>query len=189
LLRSKFLRSGSKNPDLLLETIPAQFEEMEIKVENLALELNDDVAYQKKFWVIERIFWVFLFLFIVASFLGLFGESPLGPVSIEKENLKIIYGKFLRFGDYTNIKIIIPANANPILGISKEYIENLDSISIVPFPEKNYYVNDQVKYIFMADESKPLEIAISFKAEKRGTLKGFIENDSVMIHFSQFVYP
>jgi hypothetical protein len=162
---------------------------MNIKAENLALELNDDIAYQKKFWVIERIFWIFLFLFIIASCLGLFGESPLGPASIKKENLKIIYGKFLRFGDSTNIKIIIPANANPILGISKEYIENLDSISIVPFPEKNYYVNNQVKYIFMADESKPLEITISFKTDKRGTLKGFVENDGIVINFSQFVYP
>ncbi|HAL44974.1 MAG: hypothetical protein A2Y12_06615 [Planctomycetes bacterium GWF2_42_9] len=155
----------------------------------MTIQINDDIGFQKKIWVLERIFWVLLFLFIVICILGVFGQSPFGPASIEKNDLKITYDKFLKFKDPSTIKIIIPANANPVLGISKDYMESLEEVSFIPFPDKNFYADNQIKYIFMADQSKPIEITISFNAGKNGKLKGYLKNNGTVINFSQYVYP
>jgi hypothetical protein len=155
----------------------------------LALEVNDDVSFQKKIWFMERIFWVLLFLFVALSFWGLFGQGPAAKASAEKNNIKLSYNKFLRHGDFTSIKIQLPPQARPIIGLPKDYVNNVQSMTIVPEPEKSFFVQDQIKYIFMIDETSRAEINITFKPVKRGRINGFIQNNGTYINFSQFVYP
>jgi hypothetical protein len=155
----------------------------------LALEVYDNVSFQKKVWFMERIFWIALALFVLLSFFGVFGQGPAARACIEKDNIKVNYNKFLRFGDFTTIKIQLPPQARPIIGLPKDFVNNLQSITIMPTPEKTFFAKEQIKYIFMMDETGPSEINIAFKPVKRGRINGFIENNSTYINFSQFVYP
>lgn len=160
-----------------------------IQDHTLPLEINDDISFQKKFWHIERVFWGLLFLFILAALSGVFGKGPVSETSRRLANLNITYNRFLRYGNDSKIKIILPPGSRPVVGISKEYIDKIDSISFTPAPERSYYANNQIRYIFMVDERQPSEIIVSFKPAARGLLKGYIEHNNIYINFSQFIYP
>ncbi|MEN6386001.1 MAG: hypothetical protein ABFD79_12505 [Phycisphaerales bacterium] len=155
----------------------------------MSLEINDDTAFQKKIWFIERIFWIAMFIFVILSFFGFFGQGPASKTCIEKNNIIVNYSKFLRFGDFTTIKIRLPQQSHPVIGLPEDYVNNLQSITIVPEPEKTFFTRERIKYIFMIDETSPAEINITFKPAKRGRLNGSIENNGTCINFSQFIYP
>ncbi|OQA03443.1 MAG: hypothetical protein BWY69_00456 [Planctomycetes bacterium ADurb.Bin401] len=155
----------------------------------MPLEINDDITFQKKFWHIERVFWGILLLFTLAALFGVFGKGPVSETSHRQENLNITFNRFLRYGNNSKIEIILPPGSRPVIGIAKEFIDKIDSVSFTPAPERIYYANNQIRYIFMVDERQPSEIVVSFKPTARGLLKGTIEHNGIYINFSQFVYP
>lgn len=63
-----------------------------------SLEVEEDLAFQKKEWIFERFGWGALFLLIVATFIGLLGSGPVSTRQISAANgdIRVTYSTVVR---------------------------------------------------------------------------------------------
>ena len=62
------------------------------------LEVDEDLPFQRRAWVAQRIGWVLMALFVLAAAVGLLGAGPLSHARIDVPGLMTLeYERFARF--------------------------------------------------------------------------------------------
>jgi hypothetical protein len=61
------------------------------------LQIDEDLAFQRREWKIQRVGWGAMALVIIAALLGVFGTGPLSNATLEREGLRLEYERFCRF--------------------------------------------------------------------------------------------
>jgi len=72
-----------------------------------SLEIVQDMTFQRRAWVVQRIAWVVMLLIVVAAVLGLFATGPLSGTTAKTDDgvLTIEYGRFARHDAQTDLLI------------------------------------------------------------------------------------
>lgn len=105
------------------------------------LEIDEDVGHEKRFWVVQRVSWILMFLLILASvagFLGpgLFSKKTAGdPSSFYAE-----FDRVVRTEKAMTLTLSVaggPAASGPVVRIKadKAYFEDMYVQQIVPAPD------------------------------------------------------
>lgn len=110
-----------------------------MKQQDRELELKQDLAFQRREWLGQRVGWWVLAAFVVAASLGLFGGGPLSAAQAGTPGapLWIEYERFVRVGAPTRISVhtSVAASTNGIrLRIRRSYFEALKIDRMVPEP-------------------------------------------------------
>lgn len=161
------------------------------------LQINEDIEFQRRSWIVQRIGWVIFTLLVLLAFLGLFGDGVLSNAQVgqEEDALWLEYPRFGRFGNEFRIN----AHVNEGLATEGEigiqldfnYLEGVQVSRITPAPDRELEVADGITYVFKMDgENSPLIVYFDAIPQKVGALSGtFRLQNGEAVGFSQFIYP
>jgi protein-L-isoaspartate(D-aspartate) O-methyltransferase len=159
------------------------------------LDIRHDLNFHRRLFVVQRVGWVVLALFILAALLGLIGaEGPFNQGTKENDRLRVEFERFPHQESPTRIKVTFrdQSGERVELSVSAGYLNQVRLQNVSPQPEEVIASRDQFRYVFKTTRpGEPLTVAILFTPTSAGYLRGQLHagKDSAPLNFSQFVYP
>ena len=101
------------------------------------LDIDEDLSFQRREWVFQRIGWWVLSAFVLAAALGVFGRGPLSQAEAGERasTLWIEYERFIRVGARTRIIIHATATENGLhLRLNRDFLEGYRLEGVTPEP-------------------------------------------------------
>ncbi|MBC5775144.1 hypothetical protein H8S95_13785 [Pontibacter sp. KCTC 32443] len=167
-----------------------------MKKHNNELEIDEDMALERRTWIIQRFSWVIMLLILIAALLGFTGRGGAPGINKMKaatasQSMEIEYERFLRneVSGEMKVNLVNIPSANPSVFFSKEFYENIRVEQVVPEPETVQVGPEGITYTFQVSQPES-HIMFYTKPMHTGTLNIVVRgpnNDTVTL--SQFVYP
>ncbi len=161
------------------------------------IEINEDLDFEKRFWIIQRVGWAVLILIILLALLGFFGDGVLSNAKAGQENAGVWldYPQFARYKNQFRIAVHVETaaiNENEIpIRLNRSYLDRarVDGISPAPDNERSSY--EWITYLFTRQqEDSSLTVYFYVTPFRAGVLPGMLQSpDGRPVNFSQFVFP
>lgn len=155
------------------------------------LQIDQDLGFQRREWVLQRVGWWVLTTFVVAALFGVFGGGLLSSATAGREGsaLWIDYERFVRVGTTSRILVHFgEATAARELRINRDFFESLRVEQIVPEPERTVIGATEVTMVFPASADSALVI-LDVQRVKFGTRSARISTGHAQTpEFRQFAY-
>lgn len=159
------------------------------------LEVDEDMAHQRKVWVIERISWLVMAAIILSAMLGLLGKGPLSSVVLNEPDtgLSMQYNRFERHKTTALItaSLVPEPDRRARLSIARNFFDEYQLENVVPEPAAVETWQDRLVYEFvLPDQEGSADILFYVSPVGFGpidvsmTLEGYRE-----LRFGQFIYP
>jgi hypothetical protein len=157
------------------------------------LEIPEDLRYERREWLVQRIVWPMLYALLIAIAFGLFGDGPISDAATGARNnaLHIEYQRFMRYRSPDLLRVTVrPAASRIALRIDKQYVRDIDIRNVTPRPDHVVAGSEAMTFVFHAISSAPVEIVFDIRPQRIGTIAGAMAlNGQAPVPFSQFVYP
>ena len=104
------------------------------------LEVDDDLEFQRRDWLFERIGWGFLLLVLVAAMTGALGRGPLSDRHVEAPDgsARVHYGRLERHGAPAALALTVrrraPSDTSVWIWINEAYLEGVELERVTPEP-------------------------------------------------------
>lgn len=161
------------------------------------MQIEQDMEFERRDWVMQRVGWIVMLLMVVAALLGFLGQGPLtrltaggrgGPLAVE-------YYRFDRVQSPADLKVsLMPgsdAEGEVRVWIERQYMESISVEQITPEPAETEVWPDRLVFTFKrGDADGEAAIIFRFRHEEFGSHDarvGIVGGPEVS--FSQFVYP
>lgn len=162
-----------------------------------SLEITQDMTFQRRAWVVQRVAWAVMLLTMVAAVLGLFATGPLSSTSAATDDgvLNIEYGRFARHDAQTDIQIVVSPEAVQAGEIQvradQAFLDTYQIESITPEPDSIAVESDGITWTFTAGElTEPGQINLQVRPDSVGIQRGRIGlAGGEMLTLRQLVYP
>jgi len=157
--------------------------------------LEQDSAFHRWVWRLERIAWGFMLLIVVAALLGLFGRGLLshGHLHAADGSLDLRYDRFVQVSSETVIDISIPARESRLcsLWINRSYFDRVEIKQMIPNPRALELSGDGWLYTFgPGPAGKALPVRLLIVPRQAGGMEGCVNTGGrTTLCFQQFVYP
>lgn len=160
--------------------------------------LDLDLPRQRRSWVIQRCAWIAMTLILVAALAGFFGRGPVAHRSVRSDDgsLRVVYDRFARLHAPLDLRIAASRPAPLRIRISKSYLNNVEVLSIVPWPQAQLATDDGIEFVFAAEDgTTEFEAVLRFKVQEAGSLAGDIllpsseSHTQAGVRIRQFAYP
>lgn len=161
------------------------------------LEINQDLQYQTRSWMLQRVSWGVIAFTALMALLGLFGSGPISQTQVgdEGDRLWVKYERFGRFQSPTKLQIHLAENTGrgntQAIWLNRDYLEEVEIERIIPEPDRVEAGSDRLIFIFHTESrNQPTTITFNLQPEKMGSLPGQVglrEGESLQFH--QFIYP
>lgn len=144
-------------------------------------------SFQKKQWVILRIFWVFMGFTVVVAALGLFGKGLLSNKTYMTNGIQIEYSKYMRVQKGSEIIIHVKdLGKNGSISFNNNYIRKVMIEQIIPTPVTEEIKAGRIIYTFAAVQNG--FITFYLKPMKKGPQKLEITFNGQTYRFDQYIY-
>ena len=161
------------------------------------LELEEDLDFERRSWIIERIGWAVMVMVAFAALAGLFGPGPLSDTSAGERGgrLWLEYSRFGRLRAPMTLRVYLGPNASQQemarVWLSRDYLEGIHIQGINPPPERVEAGPEQFTYVFPVSEtSRPTAVTFSVKPGRFGRQRGCMGlANGPTLCFGQFIYP
>ena len=166
--------------------------------ESDTLGIAEDLKFQRRTWVVQRIGWTIMVLLSLAALFGVFGKGPLSNAHLgdDAAPLRADYDRFLRLNAPTQLTLYaggaaIRPDSTVELWIDRHWLSEMEINGITPEPDKTRVLADRIVYTFRAQPgSSP--VRITFEMDNRALWKirgGLGLTNGPSYSFSQFAYP
>ncbi len=161
------------------------------------LEIAEDLDYQKRSWVVQRVGWVVMGLLALAGLLGVFGPGLAGEAKVGKpsDRLWVEYERFERFQSPGQLRVHLEPGAEKAgqvrIRLSRDYIDQVQLQQVTPDPILVEAKGDHLVYVFQtAKLEQTTAITFYFQPQQIGSISGSVGLDTEpALSFSQFIYP
>ena len=160
------------------------------------LVIEQDLRFQQRMWVVQRVGWGVIACVLVAALLGLLGSGPLASRTLESSQggFRLEYERFLRHHAPTRLHLLVHLKGQPRQEVrvwcDHTLIEHFEVTQIVPPPVKVETTAGSLTYIFpLTDQVDQLVIMFSLEPEIFGLLSSRIGVGDDSLYFRQLVYP
>jgi len=160
------------------------------------LGIEQDLRFQQRMWVVQRVGWGVIACVLVAALLGLLGSGPLSSRTLDSPQggFRLEYERFLRHHTLTRLHLSVYLKGQPRQEVrvwcDRTLIEHFEVTQIVPPPVKVDAAAESLTYIFpLTDQVDQLVIIFSLEPESFGLLSGRIGVGDDSLYFRQLVYP
>jgi hypothetical protein len=161
------------------------------------LELVEDLPFQRREWLAERVAWSVMALVVGAAILGLFGSGPLSRsiAGDEAGPLWLEYERFVRLLAPADLKVHLGpgAAAQPTVRvwIDRRYMESAELKQVTPQPVGMEAGAERLILTFRrVDGDRSTAITFNMRPSRSGSLSGRVGLiDGPTVRFDQFVYP
>ena len=155
--------------------------------------VEDDIAFQRKAWKVERVGWAMLLLLVILTLLGLFSDGPLSDrrVSTADGALQVEYPRFLRKGARSSMRITLQGAPQASLQVTLEapflHAHNVEIIQ--PHPPLARSDRGGLQLTLAADHTGKASVHLTVRAERVGSTNLGIRTDGHQLTLWQFIYP
>lgn len=159
------------------------------------LQIDQDLALQRRIWAAQRTGWALMALAAAASLTGLLGGSgPLSSATAGRADsgVWVEYERFARLHAPADIIVNLrPSGAEPEFSIDRALLESLDIKSILPEPERVEAGPREHRYIFAPGPpgAGPVRITLRVEAARMGRRTGLIRAGGATAEVSRLIYP
>jgi hypothetical protein len=161
------------------------------------LEIEQDLPFQRREWIAERVGWAGMALVIVAALLGLFGTGLLGKATAGDTEgvLWIEYDRFGRFVAPSTLVVYLGPGAAPQgvarVWLDRRYLESVQIEQVTPEPDNVVAGLDRLIFVFrVAEPGQPTAVKFYLQTEQFGLLTGRAGlAGGEPLRFRQFIYP
>lgn len=159
--------------------------------------VEEDLAFQRRQWRVERIGWTAMAIIIVAALAGVFGGGgwvARTTASDSAGSTEVQYARFARYAAPTTlqVKVAAAASGRPIrLRVSDRYLNAMTVRAITPPPASTAIADREHVFVFERSGS-PAAATIRFDLEPAamGRRDGWIAIDEAApVFFTHFIYP
>ncbi|WP_210463206.1 hypothetical protein [Rufibacter roseolus] len=110
---------------------------------------EDYYAFQRKEWLVARIFWIAMSLVLAAAALGLFGKGFLSDRTVTSHRVRFEFNKFMRVEKGTELRIhVTPGGQNAQVSFNNDYINKVRIDQIIPEPISVEVKDHRLVYTF-----------------------------------------
>jgi hypothetical protein len=162
------------------------------------LQIGQDLDFERRGWVVQRIGWGILALVLLATLLGLTGNGPFSQASAgsPESPLRVEYERFVREDAPAELRVFLGRGAvregRVAVWIDREYLGRAEVRDVVPEPESVEVRPDRLTFVFRAPVTgdAPLEARFDLEPRRFGRWTGRVGlPDGEPLRISQFVYP
>lgn len=161
------------------------------------LQIDDDLAYQERTWLVQRVGWGVFAALIVVALAGLLGSGPLSSATVgaPADGLQITYERFARLHAPTAFEIRanrnLARNGELSIALSGDAVRSLELPSSMPPPDGAGVVPDGVLLHFKVDNQPgELTVVLYAKPQRAGFLESRVAVAGGPAHtISQLIYP
>ena len=161
------------------------------------IEIDQDLDFQSRYWMTERISWILIAVIVLTGSLGLFGSGPLSKAIVgdKRGSLWLEYNRFERLKAPTGLSVHLGpeviSNGMARIWLSRYYLERVQIEHVIPQPKNMEAASDRFIYVFkVAERDKSTLVIFHLKPEKLGVLSprlGLV--DAPSLSFGQLIYP
>lgn len=170
---------------------------MDEQISAPGLQLDEDIGFQRRFRIAQRVAWVIAGLVIIVALLGLFGSGPLtGAVAGESESgLQLHYQRFARYQSPTSFQVDVvvsdPTATQAVFWIERSSLKHYEVEGVSPEPESIEVAGDRLVYAFqIAPETELVEVVMRVQPDEFGLITLRLgTGESELIDVTQIVYP
>jgi hypothetical protein len=165
-----------------------------MSVEVPGLQLDQDGAFQRREWQVQRIAWWVVLVLLVLATLGLFGNGPVSHRTVQADEVTVTVQRFARStGPQTLLVDVGPRHVREgrahVL-VSREFLAAVDIESITPTPAEVVTGGDHLSFRFDVSGTSRLSASFSLRAQEIGVVSAQIAlADGTSVRFRQLVYP
>ena len=160
------------------------------------LGIEQDLRFQQRTWLVQRVGWGVIACVLVVALLGLLGSGPLASRTVDSPQgrFRLEYQRFLRQRTPTRIHLFVYLKDQPQQEVrvwcDHTLIEHFEVTQIAPQPLKVETDSGSLAYIFpLTDQAEQLTIIFSLEPERFGLLSSRISVGDDSLYFRQLVYP
>jgi hypothetical protein len=164
------------------------------------LDIDVDMAFQRRAWLVQRVAWAVMALLVAAALGGLLGPGPLTRATAgEPGALEAEYQRLTRYEDAEVLTLrLAPAVTAPgvvRVSVNREYLDHARVESVMPAPERTEAAEGRVVFAFrVAEPGRPLDVSFTLKPRRIGPTEARLRVESPgapgrEVRFRQFAYP
>lgn len=161
------------------------------------LEIDEDLAFQRRTWKVERVAWIVMGTILLLGLLGLLGPGPLSTTTAGTvgSSFWLEYDRFVRYEAASILCVrLTPQTAaghDLRLWIDRKYLEAVQVEYITPHPQSVQTTPDKLIYTFrVGGKGEAAMVVFPTTIRKRGTLEGRMGIEGgPSVRFRQFAYP
>jgi hypothetical protein len=160
-----------------------------------SLELEQDLAYQRRSWRVQRFAWVVLALIVAAALAGLAGSGPFSRESraTHDERILIDYERFVRMQAPSRLRLHFSKEAVRAgelrVWFDRSYIEQTRLEQIMPHPKGTEVGEKRLTYVFAAEDGQSAMIIFDLQFQTFGRVSARVGTGETAIDLQQLVYP
>jgi hypothetical protein len=138
------------------------------------LDVEEDMAFQRRNWRAERIGWAAMTAILVAAALGLFASGPLSSATTQDPAGSVVveYERFMRKTSPVTVKVKVAASAATAEGITLDidevFADAFRITEIRPQPAQSIAMADGMRFRFATAPNAPATIYFHLSPEKIG---------------------
>lgn len=152
------------------------------------LEINEDLAFQRRSWVVERVGWCLMGVVVIAAVAGLFGPGLPPAARAAGEGVESEIAPIARVGQRVTLEIALTAVGprGAALWIDRGWLHEVELESIMPEPARMYGDAERL-YLGLEGSS---HLSIAYRPREWGRARGAVAvGDGRPAHFEQLVLP
>jgi hypothetical protein len=161
------------------------------------LEIDQDLEFQRRAWMAQRVGWVLMAFVVLAAAVGLLGSGPLSHARAALPGLMTVeYERFARFetSETLTVRLDSAATAGEVVrvSLSRDFLDAAKIETVLPPPARVESAAGRLIYVFaVAEPRAPMTVAFTFEPQEIGVHAGVVrlESRDASIAFRQLVYP
>jgi hypothetical protein len=159
------------------------------------LEIDQDLAIERKAWTAQRVGWGLMGLIIIAGVLGLFGGGVFSKATVGAGGLTAEYERFCRRSAEQELRLEVAPEeqrgGEAVVVFDREYLEAMELVDVLPEPRASTSGADEVRLTFAAaSPGAPIHVRVLSRPREVGRLHGRVgvEGGSA-VELHHFTYP
>jgi hypothetical protein len=161
------------------------------------LEIDEDPAFVRRSWIVQRLGWTGMGLVVVLALAGLLGSGPLSRRTTQLAGLlRVEYQRFARYEAAQTIAIRLEPAATHTgevrVWVDRRFLDDSKIDAITPTPVRAEAGPDRLVYVFaVTPPGAPTTLTLILQAEQIGLTSGRIGlvGAAGAATFWQFIYP
>lgn len=149
--------------------------------------VEDEISLHKKGWVVQRIGWGLMFLFILLALLGLFGEGPLSSQTVQSGDVQLKYERFCRYEHGAELRLQSAGENIQTVSLPQEYLKKFQISKVVPRASRQITSPGYVNFQFEGSQNDI--VTFYFNPVGRGKAGGTVKVNTHSFTISQIIYP
>lgn len=157
-----------------------------------AAEIDQDLRQERLEWRAQRIGWLLLFLFVLASAVGLTGPGALSSTQATARDVSVAFDRIVHREAPHELEVTVGPGAGPDVELSIEgsWVDAQAVEEIVPEPARSEAEPGCLRLVFERAPDKPLRVRIRSLPRRMGSLEGRLVVDGAQaLDFHQSVLP